>query len=497
MRPKLIYTVCLLFVLHIVTQRLSAQPSVAIDTAKERLQKIIRQFPDTAELIIRSVTINGHKRTKDYIILREVPFRAGTKFFRKQLEEAIEQARMNVFNTQLFLEVIPRITGWDEQHVDILFDVKERWYIFPSPYFKLVDRNPNQWLVEQDGSLERVNYGLKLNWDNVSGRRDKLNFNFINGYTREYSVFYEQPYADKKLERGFLGGIFYKQSRQMAYATDSNKQVFFPVGNAQINAFVRTTVKIEAGYTIRKGVNHRHAFRLSFVDELIPDTIGAIITNNTIKGYLPYFTDNKSRQRYGEFVYTYQYFNANNNVYPWKGFLFSGSFTQRGLGAKGMNLWQFQGKGGKFFQLSKKTSASAVGYYMVKVPFKQPMYNMAALGYGDWFLRGLEYYVIDGVQAGILKTTLRQEVANINVPTFIIKNEKYKKIPFKIVAKVYGDIGASHLPAVSNSILNNRFLYTYGAGIDVLSYYDFVARFEYSFNQLGQKGLFLHMRRDF
>lgn len=122
---------------------------------------------------------------------------------------------------------------------------------------------------------------------------------------------------------------------------------------------------------------------------------------------------------------------------------------------------------------------------------------MAALGYGDWFLRGLEYYVIDGVQAGILKGTFRQELANINVPTFIIKNEKYRKIPFKIIAKIYGDIGASHLPTVSNSILNNRFLYTYGAGIDVLSYYDFVARFEYSFNQLGQKGLFLHMRRDF
>ena len=210
-----------------------------------------------------------------------------------------------------------------------------------------------------------------------------------------------------------------------------------------------------------------------------------------------YFNNNKTRQAYGEFVYSYQYFNANNNVYPWKGFLFSGIFTQRGLGAKGMNLWQFSGKAGKFFQLSKKTSVSTVGYYIVKVPFQQPMYNMGALGYGDYFLRGLEYYVIDGVQAGILKGTIRQEILNLNVPTFIIKNEKYKKIPFKIVAKVYGDIGASHLPAYTNSILNNRFLYTYGAGIDVLSYYDFVARFEYSFNQLGEKGLFLHVRRDF
>ncbi|MBP6686303.1 MAG: hypothetical protein KA160_00490 [Lacibacter sp.] len=497
MLPKKTYLIYLLILVQVVNGHLYAQPSVAVETATENLRKIIRQFPDSAEMIIRSVAVHGNKKTKEYIILREVPFRQGSKMLSNQMEELIEQARVNVFNTQLFLEVIPSITAWDEKNVDISFEVKERWYLFPFPYFKLVDRNVNQWLVEQNRSLERVNYGLKLNWDNVSGRRDKLNFNFINGYTREYSIFYEQPFADKKLEKGFLGGVYYKQSRQMSYATDSNKQVFFPVNNSQINEFVRTTFKMEAGFTIRKGVNHRHAFRLSYFNESIPDTISRLIAQNSLKGFLPYFNNNKTRQQFGEFIYTYQYYNANNIVYPWKGFIFNGSFTQRGLGVKGMNLWQFSGKAGRFFQLTKKTSAAAVGYYLVKVPFKQPMYNIGALGYGDWFLRGLEYYVIDGVQAGILKTTVRQEIMNLNVPTFFFKNEKYKKIPFKIIAKVYGDIGASHLPAYTNSILNNRFLYTYGAGIDVLSYYDFVARFEYSFNQLGEKGLFLHVRRDF
>lgn len=497
MWPTRVHTICLLILLQVVVGRLYAQPSVAIETAKENLRKVIRQLPDSVEFVVRSVAVTGNKKTKSYIILREVPFNQGSKMFSSQMEELLDQARLNVSNTQLFLEVIPKITAWDEKQIDILFEVKERWYLFPFPYFKLVDRNVNQWLTEQNRSLERVNYGLKLNWDNVSGRRDKLNFNFVNGYTREYSIFYEQPYADKKLERGFLGSIYYKQSRQMAYATDSNKQAFYPANNGQINDFVRTTFKMEAGFTVRKGVNHRHTFRLSYAKESVADTISKLIADNSLKGYLPYFTENRSKQEFGEFSYSYQYYNANNIVYPWKGFLFNGSFMQRGLGAKGMNLWQFSGKAGKFFQLAKKTSASAVGYYMVKVPFKQPMYNIGALGYGDWFLRGLEYYVIDGVQAGILKGTIRQEVLNLNVPTFLFKNEKYKKIPFKIIAKVYGDIGASHLPAYTNSILNNRFLYTYGAGIDVLSYYDFIARIEYSFNQLGEKGLFLHVRRDF
>jgi len=497
MSLKLNYILILLFAAIVKTSFVFAQPSVAQDAARKNLLKIISQLPDSSEITVRSVTVKGNKKTKEYIALREVQFKPGSKILISSLADIIEEGRLNIVNTQLFLEVIPRIEAWDTKYIDIVFDVKERWYLFPLPYFKLVDRNPNQWLVEQNGSLERVNYGLKFNWDNVSGRRDKLNFNFINGYTREYSIFYEQPYADKKLENGFLAGVFYKQSKQLAYATDSNKQVFFPVGNAQINEFVHTSFRVETGFTIRKGVKYRHAFRLNYISEQIADTVSRIIERNSSKGFLPYFSGNISKQQFGEFAYNYQYYNVNNIVYPWKGFAFNGTFSQRGLGAKGMNMWQFSGKAGRFFQLAKKTSASLVGYYMIKVPFQQPMYNMPALGYGDWFLRGLEYYVIDGVQAGILKTTIRQELFQINVPTLVIKNEKYKKIPFKVIAKLYGDIGASHMPLFTNSILNNKLLYTYGAGVDVLSYYDFVAKFEYSFNQLGEKGLFLQIRKDF
>lgn len=38
--------------------------------------------------------------------------------------------------------------------------------------------------------------------------------------------------------------------------------------------------------------------------------------------------------------------------------------------------------------------------------------------------------------------------------------------------------------------LNNRFLYSGGAGLDILSIYDATISLEYSFNQLGQRGLF-------
>lgn len=474
-----------------------AQPSVAYDSARREIRKVIEQLPKEKEWTVGSIVLQGNSITKKYIIYREIPFTTGSRMNTGAILSRLEEARLNLINTQLFLEVIPAIVSWDNETIDFLFVVKERWYIFPIPYFKLIDRNPNQWLIEQNASLERVNYGLKFNWENVSGRRDKLRFNYVNGYSRQFLLYYEQPYADPSLEHGFLVGASYSQTRQMAYATDSNKQVFYPAANNTIDGFVNTSLRIEAGYSYRKGVNHRHAVRLVLVSERIPDTVSRIIESNFSKGYLPYFTGNKSQQNFAELSYSYQYFNVNNIPYPWKGFAFSGDFTQRGLGVKGMNLWQFRAKAGRYLELSSKTSLALMGMSILKLPFRQPMFNMQALGYSDFYLRGLEYYVIDGVMAGIFKATLRRELFEVRVPTLFIKNEKYKKIPFKVIAKIYGDAGGAHTPYFSNSMLNNKLIYTYGAGVDVLSYYDFVARFEYSFNQLGEKGLFLHLRREF
>jgi hypothetical protein len=475
----------------------SGQASVSYDSLKQKNKVTISQLPADGQVTIQNILLFGNKVTKEYIVLREVSFSSGTVLPVSELMQAIEKARQDVLNTQLFLEVLPEIIIINEKEVEIKFVLKERWYIFPIPYFKMVDRNINQWIVEQNASLERVNYGLKFNWENVSGRRDKLSFRYINGYNRQFLLSYEQPFADRNLEKGFLFSVFYTSTRQASFATDSNKQVFYPSANNQINDFVRSTFKAETGISYRKGVKHRHYLRFGYVRESIADTITGIIQQNTSKGYLPFFTDNKSKQNFGEIQYNYQYYDLDNIPYPLKGFAFNGSFLQRGLGSKGMNLWQFYGKAGRYIPLGKTTYTSFYGVGTLKLPFNQPMYNMQAMGYGDLYMQGLEYYVIDGVMAGMLRTTIAQELFKVNIPTFFIKDEKYKKIPFRVLAKVYANIGGSYSPFYSTGVLNNRLLYTYGAGVDILSYYDFTARIDYSFNQLGEKGLFLHVRKDF
>jgi hypothetical protein len=40
--------------------------------------------------------------------------------------------------------------------------------------------------------------------------------------------------------------------------------------------------------------------------------------------------------------------------------------------------------------------------------------------------------------------------------------------------------------------LANDLLVGYGLGIDLVTYYDWVIRFEYSFNKKGESGFFIH-----
>ena len=117
-------------------------------------------------------------------------------------------------------------------------------------------------------------------------------------------------------------------------------------------------------------------------------------------------------------------------------------------------------------------------------------------GYGDLYLRGLEKYVIDGVAGVMARHTVRRQILNFSIPTFL-KSTSHDRIPFKIYARTFSDIGYAHNPNITHNSLSNRLMYTGGFGIDVVTFYDFIIRLDYSFNQLGQKDIFLHIKNDF
>ena len=119
------------------------------------------------------------------------------------------------------------------------------------------------------------------------------------------------------------------------------------------------------------------------------------------------------------------------------------------------------------------------------------------LGYGDAFIQGYEYYVVDGVAGGFVKSTYTRELVSFSLRSPGIRNQLPQRIPFRIFAKIFGNAGYVHNPQPGANLLSNRMLYSAGIGIDIFTAYDFTMKLEWTFNQLGQNGLFLHRKSMF
>jgi outer membrane protein assembly factor BamA len=434
-------------------------------------------------LQITDIHLSGNKRTKSFIVLREVPFRKGDRLTMAELEQLFVLAKQQLMNTTLFVDVNVYVGSQEGRDLIINIDMKERWYFFPLPYFRLIDRNFNQWWVEQKRSLDRVNYGIKFTQNNVSGRNDNLDIWLINGYTQQITLRYDLPFFDKKLKSGFNIGIIYATQKELNYATGDNKQLFFKQDD-----IVKKATRVDFTYSYRPDVKQRHYFRTSYNDESVSDTV--------IKINPLYYPGLRNRIRFIDFGYQYKYYNVDYISYPSKGFLFEGNLYKRGIDNVA-SLWQTGIRAVYAIPLSKNSFLHLEGLGILKLPFSDYFVNQRLFGYGYFQLRGLEYNVVDGVAGASLKTTLHKQVFS-----FILHNpfpsKTHDRIPIRFFLKTYGDLGYGYTrtPQVTNT-LNNKLLRTWGFGMDIVSIYDFVFKIEYSFNQLGRDGLYLQTRNDF
>ena len=442
---------------------------------------------DTAHVRISSINVFGNKKTKTYIILREIQFNPGDQLAKDKLPAEFVQARNQVYNTNLFTEVKIDSAYLADSSITVNVFVKEKWYIYPTPQFQLADRSFNEWIKTYHANLNRVVYGLKFAHYNFSGRRDQLRIYLLNGYARNITVSYNNPYINPALTQGLnLGGGF-TQNREIPFKTNYyNKLIDY-----RKDGFVRNSFNVLAGISKRTGFFKRMSLDLYF------NYINADDSLLTSKYNPHYFNSSKHYQVFPDFNLSVSYANTDNNNYPLKGWIYGYSLFKRGLKfSGGINGTTLQGTVLRFIPHGHEWYSSIQASGILRLPFEQAYINQRAIGYGNLTLRGLEYYVVDGVAAGVAKYTLSKKLAAFNIPVpFKIKALPY--IPFKIFAKTYADAGYSYIPHQYDTRLNNRFLYTGGIGLDIVTLYDITFKVEYSFNQLGEKGLFLHGKAGF
>jgi outer membrane protein assembly factor BamA len=444
---------------------------------------VVTKFPDQ-NIIVGYIQIQGNSKTVERIIYRELVFKTGDTLSWNQFNELMKQSRENLLNRSLFNFVD---ISYNESEANplvffVLISVVERWYIWPLPIFELADRNFNVWWKTKDFS--KVNYGMYVSHNNFRGRNEKLKVLIRAGYDQNYFLSYEIPYITKKQNFGVGFQIGKSQSREIPYATHYDKHVYYKdeTGYALKEFYTRLQ------FTFRDGIHNLHNLSLSYESYKFADTV-LVLNPDFVNGDIP-------ESEMFSISYSFKHDYRDNKPYPLDGHYFDAELTQRGLGHFVTSPDFFAAK--STFDFYKPLGNRFYWASSLSVKFsenkEQPYFLTRGLGYGNEYVRSYELYVVDGQDYGLMKNNLKFALLtprNGKIP--VIKSEKFNKIHYALYMNLLFDAAfVSNSKINTTSTLQNKLLFGGGVGIDLVTYYDLVFRVEYSINQYGDRGFFVH-----
>lgn len=440
------------------------------------------------QLVIRDVIIAGNKVTKRNIILRELVFSPGDTINKMDLIPALERSRENLLNLSLFNFVNFDANHYPGNKIDVLLEVQERWYIWPTPIFEHGERNLNTFLREPRWS--RLNYGMWLKWNNFRGRNELLNAKIRLGYREQYVLQYEKP--NLGVDENHALSISYSLSRQhrVNYTTVGNEPVFF----RDEENYALSSGDAFLAYTYRPQLYSRHRVRVHFVDDWISDTVARLNPDFFGNGY--------TRYQHFKIDYVFQYDIRDSRIYPLEGHAFKFKTQRFGLGIIGdypFGNWEFEGTVFYHKKLSGRFYFADVAKARVTTNKEVPLILKKGLGYAE-NLTGYDAFVIDGTDYFINKVILKYMLVKPSKFTIPFLNiRQFSQVHYSIYLNLLGDVAYVNDPYPydpSNNMVNS-WQYSTGIGIDFVTYYDKVIGVEYAVNRYGMSGFFFHVTTPF
>ena len=446
------------------------------------------KVPDQQLQTIGNIYIAGLKKTREEIVRRELDLEVGQSYTKQELLELIELDRQKLMNTRLFVfvEVVP--LQMSDTELDILIRVQERWYIFPVPIFRLADRNFTEWWRNQNRDFSRVNYGFRVLHFNLTGRNDRLQVTTQFGFTKNYAVQYQIPYINKQQTLGLTLSTGFSNNKTISVNTRNHRLQFFESENIQRRRFASS-----ASLTYRPNFFSRHSLNVAYVRTTVGDSIPQANSE--------YLLNNQSLQRYFRASYIYSWDKRDYFAYPLSGKLYRVEINKFGLGAfDDLDMLTVRASWGQYFDLGKNfyLANRITGYYNLsdEIPYLQ----RAGFGYRPDFIRGYEPYVIEGTSFVANRSAFRWKflsgVRELSKRSLI---PQFQTLPYAFYLKAFIDLGyvGEPLPGIEGNFFNETLLMGAGLGLDMVTYYDFVVRFEFSVNREGQTGFFVNFRSAF
>lgn len=457
---------------------------LAVDTASiDPIKQFKERFPEVRQFVVRDLRVQGNERTKPFVIHREMPIEPGDTLSMQSLRARLEKAEKQLLNSRLFNKVRLVPIWLRKGRARLIVGVEERWYTFPTPIFKLADRNFNEWLVNRDADLSRVSYGVRLYQENIRGRNEQLQLVAQTGFNQDYGLYYKIPYLDSASRTGLRFGASYSRSHQTAYTAKNQSLQFFKEEDNYINKQFDAQIRL----IHRPTIDISHRAEVEFQSNWVAEPI--------IQKNAAYYEGERQVQRFLRLRYQYQRDYRDRVNYPTEGYLLKMEALQWGIGAfEGPTTTAINGSYQQFEKLGNRWTMATTVAGRYSLPGDQPFSIEKGFGYGNIFVRGYQYYVINGQDYALNRNDLRFRCFSTEFELPEITPEKFRSIPVTLRLKAFADQGIvlNHHIQQEGPNLANQYLTGYGLGVDITSYYDFNVRLEYAFNSRSESDLFLH-----
>ncbi len=441
-----------------------------------------------SDICIADIRISGNKITKDFTILRELPFRKGDIMPEDQLVPQLTVATEHLNNTSLFnyvyIDYIPdTLNRADYISCIVTIRVEERWYYWPQVSIKLEDRNLSSWLHEKDFSRITIGWGLRVY--NVFGMNHKITASHYFGFEKGLRLAYSNIALDKKRTKmlGFSVSALYNKTINIR--SEDNKVVYIK----NPDRFLDRTFESVINYTYRPGIRNTHSVDAGYKRVDLNDTVLKI--NKDYRG-----TDHLTDHTF-MLSYKYSYEHRDYITYPTKGYYVGTEITGMTAdkmcffyGELNLRLQYYEEFFPRWFWSSRLNTGATFKN-------KHAYIYDRHVGYEEKNITGYDYYVIDGQHHAILNNDIRFLV----MPKKIFrlgssdKLSKFSKIHFSLYAKLSYDIGYVHNSYKSTTnTLANTFLWGSGIGLDLVTYYDIILNCSYAINKMGEGGFYFGIK---
>jgi outer membrane protein assembly factor BamA len=439
-------------------------------------------------LTVGEIIVKGNYVTSKRVIYRELDFKLNDLVLRGEVEFRKQTSINNLTKTSLFNFVEISIEETQGNSLIIIVNLTERWFIWPNLYLNQTDRNFSEWWRTKD--LAKLEYGIGLKINNFRGTAESVMLNYHIGNFTKYELDYRGIYIDKAKRHSFSVLASYSAQNILTWNIGSNKEEILKESHKLLKSTVLSII-----YSYRKGYFNTHSVLFGYADFKIADTI--LLLNPSYLGL------NKHEQRYFNLEYKFTRDTRDSRIYPKTGCLISAAINRRGLGilqdeynAVDLNIQLYS-----YWKLKKRLYLASGVWYDSNITDKYAFLSQTGLGYLQ-FVRGYEYYAINGNNALLFKSLVKYELLPMKVINLSIwpirRLHQFNRVPIEVYVNLFFDGGyvsdKFETYKTYDNTLVKKMMYGTGAGIDFITYYDKVLRLDYSFNAMGERGLFIHWK---